>query len=88
MLVNINEMGTMDWFIQKMKERKCTNAKLEINQQTNDTLNQYVKHLQEKRHARAEELAKYARGARCTFPDYKCPGPCGFREGIDESRTI
>ena len=88
MLVNINEFGTMDWFIQKMKERKCSASQLEINQQTNETLALYVKHLQAKNHRRAEELAKYTRGARCTFPDYKCPSPCGFKEGIEETRTI
>ena len=88
MLININEMGTMDWFIQKMKERKCSAAQLEINKQTNETLSQFVKYLQEKHHPRAEELARYTKGARCTFPDYRCPSPCGFKEGIDESRLI
>jgi hypothetical protein len=88
MLVNITESGTMNWFIQKMKERKCAQAQDEINKQTNDTLKKYVAELQARNHARAEELNKYTKGARCTFPDYKCPKPCGFKEGIDESRII
>lgn len=88
MLVNINESGTLDWFIQKMKERKCAQAQDEINIQTNETLKKYLNALQIKKHARAEELAKYTKGARCTFPDYKCPKPCGFKEGINESRII
>ncbi len=88
MLVNINECGTMDWFIQKMKERKCNFAQLEINKQANDTLQKYVQALKEKNHPRAEELEKYTHGARCTFPDYTCPAPCGFKEGINETRTI
>lgn len=88
MLVNITESGTMDWFIQKMKERKCAQAQDEINKQTNDTLSKYVSELKAKNHARAEELSRYTKGARCTFPDYKCPRPCGFREGIDESRIV
>ena len=88
MLVNINEFGTMDWFVQKMKERKCSAAQLEINKQANDTLHKYVAELKAKNHPRAEELEKYTRGARCTFPDYKCPSPCAWKDGIDESRMI
>ena len=88
LLVSINEFGTMDWFIQKMKERKCTFAQLEINQQTSLILNEYVKALKAKNHPRAEELEAYTKGSRCTFPDYKCPSPCGFKEGITETRII
>lgn len=88
MLVNINEFGTLDWFVQKMKERKCTFAQLEIAQQTDLILKKYVKELRAKNHPRAEELAQYTKGSRCTFPDYKCPSPCGFKEGINETRLI
>lgn len=88
MLININEFGRLDWFIQKMKERKCTFAQLEINQQTDLILKKYVEELRAKNHPRAEELAQYTKGARCTFPDYKCPKPCGFKEGINETRLI
>ncbi len=88
MLININEFGRLDWFIQKMKERKCTFAQLEIAQQTDLILKQYVQALQSKNHPRAEELSKYTKGARCTFPDYTCPSPCGFKEGINETRLI
>lgn len=88
LLININEFGTMDWFIQKMKERKCTFAQLEINQQTSLIVNEYAKALKAKNHPRAAELEAYTKGARCTFPDYKCPSPCGFKEGITETRTI
>lgn len=88
LLININEFGRLDWFIQKMKERKCTFAQLEINQQTDLILKKYFKELCAKGHPRAVELAQYTKGARCTFPDYKCPGPCGFKEGINETRLI
>lgn len=88
MLVNINECGRLDWFIQKMKERKCSFAQLEIADQTRLILKQYVEALKAKNHHRAEELEQYTKGSRCTFPDYKCPSPCGFKEGIDESRLI
>ena len=88
LLININEFGTLDWFIQKMKERKCTYAQLEIAEQTDLILRKYVEELRAKNHPRAEELALYTKGSRCTFPDYKCPGPCGFIEGINETRLI
>lgn len=88
LLININEFGRLDWFIQKMKERKCTFAQLEIAQQTDLILKKYVEALKAKNHPRAEELEKYTKGARCTFPDYKCPSPCGFSEGVNETRII
>jgi len=88
LLININEFGRLDWFIQKMKERKCTFAQLEIAQQTDLILKKYIEELRAKNHPRAEELALYTKGSRCTFPDYKCPSPCGFKEGINETRII
>ena len=87
-MVNISEMGTLDNFILKMKERKCTNAQLEINNVTNDILNRYQKELEKSKHPRAEELKGYQKGARCTFKDYKCTSKCGFVEGINETREI
>lgn len=88
MLVNISELGTMENFILKMKERKCTFAQLEINQQTDATLKKYVEGLEKIKHPSAEELKLYTRGSRCTFPDYKCASPCGFLEGIQGEREI
>ena len=88
MLICVNEYGRIDWFIQKLKERKCSHAQLEINQQTNLVLNKYVQALRERNHKRADELSQYTKGARCTFPDYKCQSPCGFIEGIEETREI
>jgi len=88
LLIKINEFGRLDWFIQKMKERKCTFAQLEIAQQTDLILKKYVKELRAKSHPRATELAQYIKGSRCTFPDYKCPSPCGFADGINETRLI
>ncbi len=88
MLVQINELGTLDNFILKMKERKCTFAQLEINDVTNQTLKEYVKELERKNHPYAEKLKLYTKGSRCTFPDFKCLQPCGFKEGIIEAREI
>lgn len=88
MLVSVNEMGTFDYFVLKMLERKCTHAQLEINQSTNATLHKYIEALVNKNHPRAEELKKYSHGARCTSGNYKCTDPCGFAEGINETREI
>lgn len=88
LLVNINEYGSLDKFILKMKERKCTFAQLEIDNQTTDTLNRYVAELKRKGHPQAEMLEKYTHGSRCTFPDYKCSSPCGFKEGVTGERKI
>ena len=87
-MVNINEMGTMDWFIQKMMERKCTFAQLEINQQTDLILRKYVDELIKKGHPRAEELKSYLGGSRCTFSTYTCNTPCGFKEGVTGERLV
>ena len=87
-LLEINEIGNLDAFILKMKERKCTFAQLEINQITNETLKKYEYALRLKIHPRAEEIIEYTKGSRCTFPDYKCPAPCGFALGVNETRLI
>ena len=79
-------MGTLDNFILKMYERKCTFAQLEINQITSETLKKYENALRVKVHPRAEELRSYLKGSRCTFPGYKCP--CGFAVGVNETRMI
>ena len=85
MMININERGTLENFILKMKERCCTYAQLEINRQTVDTLNKYVEALSGEQ---KEMLKKYCKGSRCTFPDYKCESPCGFADGVIGKRKI
>lgn len=87
-LLEVNEMGTLDNFILKMKERKCTFAQLEINKVTIDTLKKYEHALRLKVHPRAEEIISYTKGSRCTFTDFKCTAPCGFALGINETRKI
>lgn len=88
LLLNVTEMGTIDNFILKMYERKCTFAQLEINRITSDTAKKYENALRIKVHPRAEEMKKYISGSRCTFPGYTCPSPCGFPLGVNESREI
>lgn len=87
-LVRISEMGTYDNFILKCQERLCAAAQLEIMRETRETLLRYQEVLEEKGHPLAEDIKKYTRGARCTFPNFNCPSRCGFKEGIDLSRRI
>lgn len=88
MLVKINERGTLENFILKTKERKCTMAQLEINRQTVATEKKMLEALKAQNHPAAKESEPYTHGSRCTFPDYKCEHPCGFKEGVTGERLI
>lgn len=85
-LLNINERGTVDTFILKLKERLCACAQLEINDKTKELLLKYIKETKDKDLAKL--LTKYSKGSRCTFPDFKCKSPCGFLDGIKGERDI
>lgn len=87
-LVSINESGTYNKFILKIKERLCTTSQLEIMEQTRDTLLKYKKSLEANKHLLAEDISKYSRGAQCTFPDYTCDQDCKFLEGKRLVRKI
>ncbi len=87
-LVMISESGTYENFILKCKERLCSAAQLEIMNQTRRTLSKYKEALEQNKHPLAKDIASYSKGARCTFPDYKCPKDCGFAEGKRLIRKI
>lgn len=87
-IITINETGTLQHFMLKMYERKCTCAQLEINTVTDMVLNKYYKALKEQKSPMAKELEKYLKGSRCTFPGFVCSQPCGFAEGIKGTRLI
>lgn len=76
MLVWINERGTAENFILKCMERLCGEAQLEIAIQTKMTLDKYLQETKNTKPVVYEYLMKYAKGARCTFPGYKCSKPC------------
>lgn len=88
MLVLINERGTYENFILKLKERICTNAQLEICNQSRDTLMKYKDALEKSGHPLAEDIKNYTKGARCTFKDFTCTADCGFAEGKTLKRLI
>lgn len=86
--VLISEKGTFENFTMKMKERLCSAAQLEVANQTTDTRNEYYENLVVYSSPKADEMKKYMKGARCTFPDYDCPKDCGFKEGKVLTRKI
>ena len=88
MLFNIKESGSYDSFILKCKERLCTFAQLEINNVTKDILNKYTNSLTTRNHPLKDDIKLYSKGARCTFPCYKCSEPCNFADGIKLTRLI
>lgn len=77
MLVQINERGTIENFVFKCTERLCGSAQLEIMEQTNNTLSKYIEAVKEKPEL-YNYLLPYSKGARCTFPGWKCNSPCIF----------
>ena len=87
-LVIISEMGKYDNFILKCKERLCSSAQLEIMRQTRDTLLKYQKALEANDNSLKEDIKKYVKGARCTFPDFTCSTDCHFKEGKNLTRMI
>jgi len=78
MLVKVNERGTAEDFILKCKERLCGNAQLEITLQTSEILKKYIKNTENTNTDIYEYLLNYSKGARCTFPGYKCATPCAW----------
>ncbi|MCM1370850.1 MAG: FAD-dependent thymidylate synthase [Clostridium sp.] len=80
-LVRICETGSYDNFILKCKERLCSEAQLETMMQTKETLLKYKKALEDSNHPLKEDIKLYSKGARCTFPGYKCTRDCQNKEG-------
>lgn len=77
MLVQVNERGTIENFILKCTERLCGSAQLEIMMQTQKILTKYLEATKEKPEL-YNYLLPYSKGARCTFPGWKCNSPCIF----------
>lgn len=87
-LVLINEQGSYANFILKCKERLCSAAQLEINHQTKETLMEMKKFLENTNHPLKDDVSKYTKGARCTFPDFECNDDCFFKEGKTLQRRV
>ena len=78
MLLKINERGTVENFVLKCTERICGAAQLEIMEQTIDTMNKYLEATKATNKEVYDYLLPYSKGARCTFPGFKCTQPCVF----------
>ena len=78
MLLKINERGTVENFVLKCTERLCGAAQLEIAEQTEETMKKYLEETKETNKDVYEYLLPYSKGARCTFPGWKCTSPCVF----------
>ena len=87
-LVKVSEMGKYEDFILKCKERLCSAAQLEIMMQTRDTLLKYKEGLEKSGHPLANDIVKYSRGARCTFPDFDCSSDCKKKKKKTLTRKI
>jgi hypothetical protein len=88
MLLDAVELGNYDDFILKAIERKCSVVQLETTRIVNGVLSKYQKALAAAGDSRAADLASMQHGAKCTFPNYRCPNPCGFAEAVTEKRKI
>lgn len=87
MLVKVNERGTIEKFVLKCTERLCGASQLEIMEQTNEILKKYLEAVKDKKEL-YDYLLPYTRGARCTFPGWKCVSPCIFGAKNAMNRTV
>lgn len=77
MLVQVNERGTIENFVLKCAERLCGAAQLEIMEQTEEIMKKYLEVVKDNKEL-YDYLIPYSKGARCTFPGWKCTAPCIF----------
>lgn len=73
-LLKILEMGTLDNFLLKTKERECACAQLEIQQQTVETHSEYE--FNNRSTPLTSKFEGYKKQVRCGFDDYQCTSPC------------
>lgn len=87
MLVQVNERGTIENFVLKCTERLCGSAQLEIMEQTQKIMGKYLEATKNQLEL-YNYLLPYSKGARCTFPGWKCNSPCIFGGKNAIHRTI
>ena len=87
MLVQVNERGTIENFVLKCTERLCGSAQLEIMEQTQKIMDKYLEATKNQPEL-YNYLLPYSKGARCTFPGWKCNSPCIFGGKNAMHRTI
>ncbi len=77
MCVKVTERGTVENFVLKCTERLCGAAQLEVMEQTKATMDKYLEAVKDN-DIIYNYLLPYSKGARCTFPGWKCNSPCIF----------
>jgi hypothetical protein len=82
-MVLINELGTLENFVLKAKERLCSAAQLEIARQTEKALKTGCGIS-----STWNERFKGWHGARCQSGEYACAHPCGWSEAVNLTRVI
>lgn len=87
MLLKVNERGTVENFVLKCTERLCGAAQLEIMEQTAETMDKYMNAIKDDT-VIYDYLKPYSKGARCTFPGWKCNSPCVFGGKVSMTRKI
>ncbi|MBQ7327869.1 MAG: FAD-dependent thymidylate synthase [Clostridia bacterium] len=88
MIININEIGSINDFILKVQERNCADAQLEIDQQTTAIKKEMYAALVAQESPLAENIEPYLKGSRCMSGEYQCSSPCGYKDGITGERII
>lgn len=88
MLININERGTVENFVLKCKERVCGCAQLEIMNQTYEILQKFIENTKNSNEDVYNYLLPYSKGARCTYPGFKCTSPCMWGAKNSLTRNI
>ena len=77
MLINVNERGGYEDFIQKCTERLCGSAQLEITLRTKNTMERYLDAVKFSEQDIYNQLLPYSK-AKCLQPNQKCVRPCVF----------
>ena len=63
-------------------------AKLARIRLSDNEIQDYKKNLEESEHPLKDDIVKYTKGARCTFPDFTCTSDCNFKQGKTLERKI
>lgn len=87
-IISINDCGTYNTFIDRLKDRVCSDVQLEIQNINITMLNEMYAALVARGSDLTDDLKKYMNGAKCTFGDYDCPRRCNFKEGINLTRRV
>lgn len=87
LLVEINERGALEDFIDKCSKRLCGQVQLEIMRQTKKNLHAYCENTKVTKRYIYLTLLPYTRGPRCKL-GYTCKNPCNLGPAVAFSRKV